>query len=139
MKRLFVLFFVATVAQHAVAQTSENTVTDPRASKEFKERRQKNLDDKIALMKELNLSDEQKAKLKSLNAGMKEKKEAIVNDSNLTEAQKEEQLNAIRKQHTENFKSVLTEEQKTKLKEIKARRRAMKTKRTDAAPASENQ
>jgi Spy/CpxP family protein refolding chaperone len=83
---------------------------------------------KKAMMKELNLTEDQKSKLKELNAGNKEKKQAIVNNAQLTEEQKKEQLKLIRKEQAENMKAVLTDEQKVKMKDVKMKMRASKGK-----------
>ena len=79
-----------------------------------------------AMMKELNLTEDQKTRLRELNAGNKEKKQAIQGNSQLTEEQKKEQLKEIRKTEKDNLKQVLTDEQKTKMKELRMKRRDMK-------------
>ncbi len=63
------------------------------------------------MKQELNLTDEQSAKL---DAGRKEsmqKMKAIREDKSLTEEQKKEQTKAVMKQQKDNMKSVLTKEQ----------------------------
>lgn len=63
------------------------------------------------MKQELNLTDEQSAKL---DAGRKEsmqKMKAIREDKSLTEEQKKEQTRAVMKQQKENMKSVLSKEQ----------------------------
>jgi len=69
------------------------------------------------MKKELNLTEEQSAKLDASRKKMHEKMQAIRNDKSLTEEQQKEQRKALRKEQMENLKSILTEEQLKKMKE----------------------
>ena len=67
------------------------------------------------MLKELDLSREQKIKLKELRQSMKEKKEAIENDDKLSGPEKETKLKELRKEQAKNTMSILTPEQKVKM------------------------
>ena len=59
----------------------------------------------------------------------KEKKEAIKNNSSLTEEQKKEQLKALHQEQKNGMQSVLNDEQKAKMKEIRAKMKEEKKNR----------
>lgn len=66
---------------------------------------------------DLNLSDDQKSKIKDIFSDAKSKREAIWNDSSLSESQKKAKMKEL---HTDTFakvNEVLTPEQRTQLKE----------------------
>lgn len=87
-------------------------------------------------MKELNMTDDQKAKMKEMKEANKAKKEAIINDSKLTEDQKKQQLKDLHKAGAKDMQGVLTDEQKAKMKEMKAKRKGeRKGKKGEPAPA----
>jgi Spy/CpxP family protein refolding chaperone len=69
------------------------------------------------MKKELNLTDEQSAKLDASRKKMKDKMQSIRNDKSLTEEQVKEKSKELRKQQMESMKSILTEEQLKKMKE----------------------
>jgi Spy/CpxP family protein refolding chaperone len=69
------------------------------------------------MKKELNLTDEQSAKLDASRKKMAEKMQLIRDDKSLTEEQAKEKSKELRKEHMQNMKSILTEEQLKKMKE----------------------
>jgi len=71
------------------------------------------------MLSSLNLSKEQRQKLKKMHQGTKEKKAAIENDTSLTEDQKGEQLNELHKAAVAKLKAILSEEQWSKMKEMR--------------------
>ena len=82
----------------------------------------------------LNLSDDQSAKIKALNEDYKNKMKNLKNESG-DKAKNKEQFIALRKQHTEELKAILTQEQFAKMQamhkqrgEGKHKERRMKTK-----------
>lgn len=129
MKRILFLLVVTVMSQVALAQvkapaeTELNKSSNP-ATAENKKHHKIGKHAKMAMMKELNLSDEQKAKLKEAGDANKAKKEAILSDSKLTEEQKHEQLKEMHKSESKNMKGLLTDEQKKKMKEFKVKRKA---------------
>ena len=69
------------------------------------------------MKKELNLTEEQSAKLDASRKKMAEKRQSIRNDKSLTEEQAKEKSKELRKEQMQNMKSILTEEQLKKMKE----------------------
>lgn len=70
----------------------------------------------------LGLTDEQSAKLEKSRKEMGEKMKAIRENKSLSDIQKREEMRELAKQHHENLKSILTEEQLKKMKEKEGRR-----------------
>jgi periplasmic protein CpxP/Spy len=66
---------------------------------------------------ELNLNDDQKAKVKDIFTEAKAKREAIFQDSSLSQDQKKEKMKALREDTKTKVNAVLTPEQQTQLKE----------------------
>lgn len=75
--------------------------------------------EKKEMMKELNLSKEQKIKLKNLKQDNKAKMDAVQNDASLSDAEKKAKLKELKKQQLLSTMSVLNEEQKAKLKQLR--------------------
>ena len=71
------------------------------------------------MKKNLALTDEQSSKLKTLNESYKGKFESLKNNESLDRTAKKEQFRALRDQHKQEMKSVLTQEQIQKLDEMK--------------------
>ena len=67
---------------------------------------------------ELNLTDEQAAKMKAQHEAMKAQVDAIKADNSLSDAAKKEKLKALHKSSKEQMKSVLTADQQKKMKEM---------------------
>jgi len=78
------------------------------------------------MYKQLNLTDDQKAQLKALRDSLKPRRDAVTNNANLSDAEKKDQLKALRTEFREKSLQVLTPEQREKLK---AQRAEMKSKR----------
>lgn len=72
--------------------------------------------EKHKMMKDLNLSKEQKGKMKEFKQSMKQKKDAIKNNASLSEEQKKQQMKQLHKEQKQNLQTILTPEQKAKLK-----------------------
>jgi len=83
---------------------------------------EKNRDSRKEMFRELDLSKEQKIKMKELNQSMKASREAIENDSTLSETEKKAKLKTLRKEQVQKIQALLTEEQKVKFRELKARK-----------------
>jgi protein CpxP len=136
MKRL--LFFAAIIfsGQLLVAQVKPGAETELDKSKnpsgrEFKRHHKMHKEQKLAMMKELNFSDEQKVKMKELKASTKLRKEAILNDSKLTEEQKHEQMKALHKERADQMNSFLSPDQRKKMKEFKLKMKEERKGRRD--------
>lgn len=70
---------------------------------------------------QLGLTDEQSAKIDSHRKEMGEKMKSIRENKSLSDEQKKEQMKSLMKTQKENMKSILTEDQLKKLKEMKHR------------------
>jgi Spy/CpxP family protein refolding chaperone len=73
-----------------------------------------------AAYKQLNLTADQKSKLKEYSKNSKAKHEQITNDASLTREQKTAQLKQLKQDHKKEMASVLTDEQKQKMKTLRA-------------------
>ena len=82
--------------------------------------------------KELGLTKEQEKQINELHTKAKHDKQQIKNDNSLTEDQKKEKLKAVDKQYKDKSESLLTSEQKNKMK------RKKENKKGDKEPASTN-
>ncbi len=67
----------------------------------------------------LNLTQDQKDKLKQYREDNMKKMEEIRNNSSLSEDQKQEKMKALREEGRKNTESILTDEQKKKMKEMR--------------------
>ena len=72
----------------------------------------------------LNLTDDQAAQLKQSRSGMAEKMKAIRENQSLTDVQRKEQVQELRKKQQESLKTILTEDQLKRLHEKQVRRPA---------------
>jgi Spy/CpxP family protein refolding chaperone len=72
--------------------------------------------DQHKMKTDLNLSDAQKEQMKANHEAIKQQREAIKNDANLNDAQKKEKMQELYKAQKEKMNSILTTEQKAKLK-----------------------
>ena len=73
-----------------------------------------NRSDRRDLIKDLDLTREQKMKLKEIRQSNKTKKEAIENNSQLSDREKKDQLRSLQKEQAQNIQAILTDEQKAK-------------------------
>ena len=72
----------------------------------------------------LNLTDDQTARLKQSHTEMAEKMKAIRENQSLSDDQKKEQVQELRKKNQENLKTILSEDQLKRLHEKQVRRPA---------------
>lgn len=77
-----------------------------------------------ALLKELNLTADQKAKIKTISDKAKADRKAIRDDAKLTDAQKKDKAKEIGKEATKAIREVLTPEQQAKFEEGMKKARA---------------
>ena len=75
------------------------------------------------LMKELGLTKDQLAQIKTIRNDIKPKVEAIKNDTTLSEADKKAKLKELRKATRTQIEAVLTPEQRDKLKQLREARK----------------
>jgi Spy/CpxP family protein refolding chaperone len=120
MKKILLVVFASIVGFSVYAQ-----VQRPKTTKQTKdstviaqESAVADMPSRKEMFKQLNLTRQQKIKLKTLKQDGKTKKDAINNEATLTEADKQIKLKELKKQQLTATMSVLNEEQKTKLKQL---------------------
>jgi periplasmic protein CpxP/Spy len=91
------------------------------------EARHKQMEERMA--KELNLTDAQRAELKTFHEQQKAKMDAIRNNDQLTREEKRAQMRSLKEERKAKMDSILTAEQKTKWKELRKEHRGMHGKR----------
>jgi Spy/CpxP family protein refolding chaperone len=74
---------------------------------------------KKEMMKELNLTKEQKGKLKEIKQAGKSKMDEVLNDTKLSADEKKSKLKSLRMEQFKNTMAVLNDEQKAKMKEMR--------------------
>jgi Spy/CpxP family protein refolding chaperone len=116
MKKIIALALTASIISTGFSQemTSQKINNEGNA--------QKAKDDKAAraeIMNSLNLSDDQKQKMKNNSSELKKMRTAIESDTTLTADSKKEKLKELRKLQEKNTKDVLTPEQYEKLQQAK--------------------
>jgi Spy/CpxP family protein refolding chaperone len=67
------------------------------------------------MMKDLNLTQDQKTKMNDLRKNFKEQRDAIKNDASLTQEQKKTKMQELNKTQREQMKNILTPEQQQKM------------------------
>jgi Spy/CpxP family protein refolding chaperone len=72
------------------------------------------------VMKDLNLTPDQKARLKTIHQEQRKEMEALKSNTSLTDAQKKEQRKALHDKYRSQFESVLTPAQKAEMEKKKA-------------------
>lgn len=124
MKKMFVLMAVIAICQMGFSQ--QNPPAESNTKNEAgtgNMRNHKGKHDRRKMMSELNLTSDQKTKLKEMRMANKQKRDAIMNNSSLSETQKREQLKDLHKEHAKGLDTVLTDDQKAKMKSMKEQRK----------------
>lgn len=106
----------AQIQRTVVKQKPDSTASEQRVEKKDGSRKE--------MFRELNLTKEQKIKLKEINQSMKASKESLEKDAALSETEKKEKLKKLKKEQAEKIKAILTDEQKIKFKELRAKNKA---------------
>ncbi len=75
------------------------------------------------LAQKLNLTDAQKQQFQQIGQQMRQQGMAIHNDSSLTDDQKKEKMQSLRKQSHQQMFAILTPEQKDQLKQLREQRK----------------
>lgn len=71
------------------------------------------------VMKDLNLTKDQKKEMKTANMEFKNKMQAVKNDTSLTKEQKKAQLQTINKERMDKMNTILTPDQQQKMNDMK--------------------
>jgi Spy/CpxP family protein refolding chaperone len=112
MKKMFLMLLLA-VSTFSLSFAQDSSAT-----------RKKHGPAKETLAKQLNLNKEQEDKIKASKAELKAKTKEIKANTALTEEQKKAQLKEARKESKKEVDAALTPEQKAKLKELHAKKKA---------------
>ena len=107
------------IAIAAIAFTTATQAQDSSAMKERMQKEESMRKHQPAMMSELNLTPDQQAKMKQLREDNRTKMEAIQNNTSLGDDQKQEQMKSLRIEQRKSMEAVLTDEQKTKWKEVR--------------------
>ena len=121
-------FFLAVAISLTVAQTSTTTTPPPQAPAQSQAGSTGNTSqDRAQAQKEdenpLNLTDEQRQKLRPIIADETQRMDAARNDPSLTEEQKVSKINQIRDEASPKIKAILTPEQLQKLADMQQKAR----------------
>ncbi len=113
----FISFFSFSQVQRAAtpSKQSDAAATQPGDNNPEKMNRRK-------MMRELNLTKEQRSKLKEIRQSNMSKKDAITNDDKLTDEQKEAKLRELKRGQAQSTMTILNDEQKAKMKAMRGRR-----------------
>jgi Spy/CpxP family protein refolding chaperone len=88
------------------------------------------------LMKELNLTEEQKTKIKAIREEGQTKLQPIKDDAKLTMEQKKEKAQPIMKDTMKKIMDVLTPEQKAKMKELREKQKTARGAKENSGKAA---
>jgi Spy/CpxP family protein refolding chaperone len=109
---LFSLAIAAALTVPALPVKASSRAALPQADQK------KMMHDKLQeVVNDLNLSDDQKSKMKDIFSDAKSKREAIMNDTSLTDDQKRAKMKELHTGTMSKVNEVLTPEQRTQLKE----------------------
>ena len=116
MKKLFLFaiagfFFTSNTSAQVQREVPQSQQTQPEPSQHQK-----------GMMKQLNLTPDQKSQMKTVHQDMKQQRESIMNDQSLTADQKKEKMKEFRKSQSEKVNTILTPDQQSKMKELKKQR-----------------
>lgn len=100
----------AQIERKPVPAKLQDSVTTGPARKDAGKTRMKDI------LNDLDLTKEQRIKLKEIRQSAMAKKEAIENNSQLSEKEKKMQLRALQKEQAQSVQAILTDEQKEKFK-----------------------
>jgi Spy/CpxP family protein refolding chaperone len=136
MKKLSVLIvcsFIITLSFAQVERKNNHSVKTDSVKHKMHGKGDSTSVSKKQMMKDLNLSKEQKIKLKEARQANKAKKQAIENDEKLSKEEKETKLKALHQEQAKGTMAVLNEEQKEKLKKMKHGKKGKKGEKTGEA------
>ena len=125
---------IAALAQNAGSATSgdaANAAASQATNNEANERGQK-------FAEALNLTDQQKADLKSIRENQRQQAQAIKNDTSLTPEQKKAKFKELRKSSHEQMMAKLTPDQQKKFKEMRKEHRGHRHGKKGAAQGTES-
>ena len=114
MKKIFLLAAIAAITSSAIAQDQPPVVA------EKKEVKQTPSEWELKVKTDLKLTDEQVEKYSALNKEYSAKIDALMKDETINKDVQKEKKMALKKEKEDKFLELLTSEQQTKYKELKA-------------------
>ena len=127
MKKLLALSLAGCMFCLAVSAQTERPAAPANASKEGRHHH-KGKHERHEMMKQLNLTKEQKAQMKAQHKEMKAKKEALKSQGLSADEMKQKQK-ALHEEQKSKMQTILTPEQKAKMADIRNKRMAEKGKK----------
>jgi Spy/CpxP family protein refolding chaperone len=119
MKKLLALSVAACIFGFAASAQTERTTTEaPQTHQHHKH--------KDEMMKQLNLTKEQKGQLKAQHKEMKAKKDALKAQDNITVKEWREKRAALKAEQQSKTNAILTDEQRTKMAELRKQKKAQR-------------
>ncbi len=118
MKKYFLLLALVSIASTGFSQVKRNAArksADSSSTSMSREDRMERRD----MIKELNLSQEQKVQFRDATKAQKDAKEAIENDSSLSADEKKTKLKELRLSYAEKMKTILTPTQWEQFKKMR--------------------
>ena len=112
---IFTLLFTSFSASAQIERKPAVVKSDSAASTTPSDKRM-NKQGRKDRLKDLDLTKEQRSKMKEIRQSGQAAKEATENNTNLSEAEKEKQMRALQKEQAQKMQSILTEEQREKFK-----------------------
>lgn len=135
-------FILTAVAIVSIATASFAQSTDQSGKRQDKKEwgSQEGEQNREAIMRRLNLTDDQKTKIIEIVKNGKNRRNTIVSDSKLTQQQKNQQLDALRDEGRSKVIAILTPEQEKEYVKMRkeARKRYMRDKKSGTATAPTN-
>ena len=126
MKKLLVMLIATCLfAVNSNAQVNRNADPAQKVQKDAMHRKSSKM------MKDLNLTPDQKAQMKEMHQGNKQQRDAIKNDASLSQDQKAAKMKELHKSQKEKMNSILTPDQKSKMKAYKMNHKKMKEEKMD--------
>jgi Spy/CpxP family protein refolding chaperone len=130
MKRIAPLFLFLLISTWAFAQVQRVVPQRKAADSSFMSRSPEYNGpasmERRQMMNELNLTREQRVKMKEIRQSGMARQEAVSNDDKLTPVQKEDKLRELKREQARDMQSVLTDEQKAKLRNLQQQKRQLK-------------
>jgi hypothetical protein len=128
MKKISALIVLTFIISLSFAQVQRKVKTENIADSTSKtgERKKGDKANRKQTIRELDLTKEQKGKLKEQRKATKDKKAAIQNNESLSAEQKEAKLKELQKEQAKSTMGILNEEQKEKMKKMRKEKKGKK-------------
>lgn len=120
-RRVLSLTLIAALGAGTLASTSQPVSAEKKAGQAQKRNARME-----AMEKRLNLTDDQRTRLKAIMTESRQQSKAVRNDKALTETQKKEKMRTIRQNSREKMNAVLTDTQRKEFDKMRRENRGQK-------------